>query len=242
MRLPTALDLCDVIDATWPAATKVALGPITLREGLGGGSRVSAATATRQFDETTLGDAEDAMRAWGQAPQFMLRPGDDSLDQMLEASGYRIKDPTNLYVAPIADIAATKPPPVTSFQVWPPMEVQREIWAEGGIGPDRIAIMRRADCRKVSFLGRVDDRPAGTVYAGIFNKIAMLHALEVLSTSRRKGLAANLTRAVAIWGQKHKASHLALATTRDNLAANALYASLGMRLVGQYHYRIKADA
>ena len=242
MTLPDARTLCDVIDATWPAAEKQTQGPITLRRGLAGGSRVSAATATSPVRAEDRLVAETTMRDWGQTPQFMIRPGEEALDAGLADAGYAVKDQTVLYAAPIADIAAIKPPPVTSFQVWPPLQTQRDIWATGGIGPERIAVMLRADCRKSSFLGRINDRPAGTVYAGINNDIAMLHALEILPHSRRLGLAANLTRAVAIWGQKHRVTHIALATTQANEGANALYASLGMHLVGQYHYRIKVDA
>jgi len=68
--------------------------------------------------------------------------------------------------------------------------------------------------------------------------IAMLHALEVSPLSRRKGLAAHLTRALAFWAIAQGGTHLCLATTKNNTAANRLYTSLGMRIVGQYHYRI----
>lgn len=242
MSLPDALALCDAIDATWPAADKITVGPVTCRHGLGGGSRVSAATARSPIGADERRAAEDVMRGWGQLALFMIRPGDDGLDALLAAEGYVVKDTTVLYAAPIAEIAATRPPPVTAFQVWPPLQSQVAIWAAGGIGPDRIAVMHRAACPKTSFLGRLSDRPAGTVYAGLHGSVVMLHALEIALASRRRGLAAHLTRAVARWGEVQGASHLALATTQANTAANALYTSLGMVVVGQYHYRIKPDA
>ena len=40
----TAQDLYDVVDTTWPAAATHAIGCFTLRDGQGGGKRVSAAT------------------------------------------------------------------------------------------------------------------------------------------------------------------------------------------------------
>jgi ribosomal protein S18 acetylase RimI-like enzyme len=44
----------------------------------------------------------------------------------------------------------------------------------------------------------------------------------------------------ATWAGRNGATHLALAVTRANAGANALYSSLGMEVVGQYHYRMAA--
>jgi len=137
----------------------------------------------------------------------------------------------------LAQIATSRPPPVTTFEVWPPLTVQNEVWDIGGIGTGRLAIMDRARPPKTSLLGRMDDKPVGTVYAGIAGDCAMIHALEILPDHRRKGLAKHLTRAAAFWAQTQGAAYLTLVTTQDNAAANALYASLGMSIVGQYHYR-----
>jgi len=199
-----------VIEETWPATELTEVGPWIIRTGLGGGSRVSATTARMS---TTAGDvpfAETEMIKRGQPCIFMIRDDEDALDAMLADAGYVVKDPVNLYSAPISAIASTRPPPITCFQVWPPLQAQIEIWATGGIDARRIAIMDRAACTKSTFLGRANDRPAGTVYAGISNGIAMLHALEVSAEDRKQGLGMNLTRAVAVWGHSQGASHLAL--------------------------------
>lgn len=241
MTLPDAKTVCDALDETWPAAAKSAVPGFTLREGKGGGQRVSAATTNGTFDPTQIADAEDAMNALGQTPLFMIRSGDDDLAAHLDAAGYVKKDTTLLYAIPTADITGVKPPPVTSFQVWPPLAAQREIWAAGGTGPTRLAVMERATCAKATFLGRANDRPAGTAFAGVAHDCTMLHSLEVLQSERRQGLAANLTRASAIWGQSQGAKWFTLAAVAANTGANALYTSLGMQVVGQYHYRIKPD-
>ncbi|WP_342069090.1 GNAT family N-acetyltransferase [Yoonia algicola] len=83
----------------------------------------------------------------------------------------------------------------------------------------------------------MNDQPAGTVYVGIAANCAMIHALEIGTAHRRQGLAQYLTRAAAFWARDHGADYLTLVTTQLNVAANALYTSLGMTLVGQYHYR-----
>lgn len=238
MNLPNARKIYDVIDATWPAHSTTQLGPWTIRNGRDGGNRVSAATATKPAQNDDIAQAASAMRALGQPALFMIREGDDALDTALENTGYVIKDPVTLYAAPIAAIATQRPPPVTTFEVWPPLASQAEIWAEGGIGPGRLAVMERAAQPKTTLLSRDADTPAGTVFIGIALGCAMIHALEITPTFRRQGLAAHLTRAAAFWAQSQGADWLTLVTTRANPAANALYTSLGMSVVGQYHYRI----
>ena len=241
MTLPDAHTLCNVIDATWPAAEKSTVPGFTIRQGRGGGKRVSAATATSPINAADLPAAEAAMRSLNQQPQFMIRVGEKSLDTLLADHGYIVKDPTNLYASPIADIAF--PPPVmTSMQVWPPLACQVEIWIEGGVDPARLDIMHRATCPKSSFLGRISDKPAGVAFAGIAQECAMLHGLLVAKETRRQGLAAYLTQATAVWGQSQGAKWYTLAAVAGNKAANALYTSLCMSVVGQYHYRIKPDA
>ncbi len=235
MPHPTAQDLYEVIEATWPTASKRQLGPVTIREGQGGGSRVSAATGAANDDDVTA--AEAAMRDLNQPCLFMIREGEADFDALLARRGYRIKDPVTLYSAPVDRIATNRPPPVTTFEIWPPLSAQKEIWEQGGIGPARLAVMDRAPHPKTTILGRLDDTPAGTVYAGIHNGIAMFHALEICSRFRRRGLAVHMLRSMAFWAKNNGADHIALVVTEANIGANALYASLGFDVVGHYHYR-----
>lgn len=228
-----------VVDGTWPPAYKRDLGPITLRQGQGGGSRVSAATANGPVSTDDITAAEAAMQDMGQDLLFMIRDGDDALDAQLEARGYVIKDPVNVWsCAPevLTDVAI---PRVTTFCVWEPLEIQREIWIAGGIGPARMAVMERAKGPKTALLGRYNDKPAGTGFVAIHDGVAMIHALEILPHQRRKGMGAWMVRQAAFWAVEQGARELALVCTKANAGANGLYASLGMRHVGQYHYRHK---
>ena len=86
MTLPDAKTLYDVLEATWPAATMHRAGPWMIREGAGGGKRVSAATVEADFTEADIASAEDEMQALGQDALFMLRPEDAALDQMLQTA------------------------------------------------------------------------------------------------------------------------------------------------------------
>ena len=237
MSFPNAQKLYAVIDGTWPAAVKQALGPWTVRLDDSNSSRVNAATAELPCDDTDIAIAQDAMIEGKQRPLFMIREGEDALDDILAARGYLIKDPVNMYAAAITDIAASDGA-AQATEKWPPIAEQAQVWAQGGIGPGRIAVMDRAREPKVTLLGQVNATPAATAYVAIAADCAMIHALEVAASHRRMGLARDLTCAAARWAQAHGATYLTLVTTQENVAANALYASLGMTLVGHYHYRI----
>lgn len=226
-----------VVEATWPTAAKRQLGPITLREGQGGGSRVSAASVEGSATEAEIETAEQAMRAMGQDCLFMIRDGQDDLDAQLGARGYLVKDPVNLWVCPIEKLMDVEIPRVTTFALWSPLEIQREIWIAGGIGMARQAIMERASCPKAALLGRYDDKPAGAGFVAVHDGVAMVHALEILPHQRRRGMGVWMMRQAAFWAAENGATEMAVLCTKENAGANGLYASLGMTNGGQYHYR-----
>ncbi|MEI4234610.1 GNAT family N-acetyltransferase [Roseovarius sp. D22-M7] len=228
-------------EATWPPAGIEAHGPATIREGRGGGKRVSAATATRALDAEELARAEDEMRDLGQDVLFRIRAGDEALDADLAARGYRVVDPTNIHVAPIDALTVQTPPRVTTFSVWEPLEIMREIWAEGGIGPDRVAVMERVEGPKTGLFGRHDNRPAAAGFVAVDDHIAVVHALEVRPTHRRAGLGRWMMIEAAHWAARHGAQHLAVLCTTANAAANGLYSGMGFAHAGGYHYRVKDD-
>ncbi|WP_416369066.1 GNAT family N-acetyltransferase [Tritonibacter mobilis] len=229
----------DVVEATWPCLRCEKLGDITLRVGAGGGSRVSAATCDALVSDAQIAQAEAAMQDFDQPRLFMIRDGQDALDGQLERLGYAVMDPVALWtVAPLM-LTDVEIPRVTTFCLWEPLAIQREIWATGGIGPERLAIMERATRPKTSILGRWDDKPAGAAFVGMHEGIAMLHALEILPHQRRKGMGVWMMRQAAYWAAEEGATELAVLCTRANAGANALYARLGMQQAGGYHYRIK---
>lgn len=238
MTTPDVRRLYRAIEATWPPREAIDAGPWVLRDGAGGGQRVSAATQRGAIDpDIDLPAAEQAMRLMGQAPLFMIRQGDQVLDGHLAARGYAIKDPVNLYLCPIALLTDRQVPPVTAFAIWEPLEIMRELWAKAGIGPARLQVMERAKGPKTALFGRTRDKPAAVGFCALDGDIAMLHALEVAAPFRRMGLAGWMTRAAALWAEDWGAAWMALLCTQANTGANALYAGLGMRIVGQYHYR-----
>ncbi|WP_170439936.1 GNAT family N-acetyltransferase [Ruegeria arenilitoris] len=231
------VDWAAVVDGTWPAARYEQLGPFLLREGQGGGSRVSAASRAGPVTATDIEAAEAAMLAMGQKRIFCLRPHDADLDETLAQRGYEVLDPVNIYACPVSRLTDQPVPPVTVFCLWEPLAIMREIWAQGGIGPARLAVMERATGPKTGLLLRHRDQPAGTAYVAIHDGIAMLHALEIVPAHRRQGLGQWAMRAAAFWALDNGAHTLSVICTKANTGANALYHSLGMERVGEYHYR-----
>ena len=229
--------LLDVLHATWPAAETRRAGPWTLRRGDGGGSRVSAATLDGEIGEFEA--AEAGMRAWGQRPIFMVRAGEAALDAALVKRGHVRFDPTVLMVAETERLSGEIDGETMVCDA--PLARLAEIWAGGGVGPARIAVMARAPAPKTWLLGRTADEAVAAAFVAIHDGVAMLHALEVAPEARRAGLGAAMSRASARWAGVNGADTLALAVTEANAPARALYARLGFRESGGYHYRRSPD-
>ena len=168
----------------------------------------------------------------------MIREGDDTLDAALADRGYEVIDPVNLWLCPIDQLTDVPVPRVTAFSIWEPLAIMRDIWEAGGIGPARIAVMERAEGPKTGIFGRISDKPAGAAYCAMSQSIAMVHALEIAKAQRRKGMGVWMMRQAAHWAKANGADWMSVICTQVNGGANGLYASLGMQVVGQYHYRI----
>ncbi|MEM8554584.1 MAG: GNAT family N-acetyltransferase [Pseudomonadota bacterium] len=240
MTDPDAGRLFEAMDATWPAAEVRKHGAFTLRRSPGGGKRVVAASLRGCVPPSPVAVQEVAAQQsnWNQIRIFQLQPGQAAFDAQLDALGYEVVDPVTLYCCALPFECACDLPRMSALCHWPPLEVQREIWASGGVGPDRIEVMARAAGPKASIFGLHGDAPAGVAFVATDQDIAMVHALEVSPKFRRQGVAQRMMVGAGNWAAAQGTSHLALAVTDANEAANALYQSLGMRPVAQYHYRV----
>ena len=234
------MNLFETIDATWPAAAFSSRGAVILRDGQGGGKRVSAASAPDDVSETDLDTSITAMFDQGDA-LFQVQGDQPRFDALLDVRRFQIVDPVVILAGDINTVAGNGPPKVSAFTVWPSLAIQHEIWASGGIGPARLAIMDRARGPKTTLIGRVENQPGGAAFVAIHNQTAMIHAVEVLPRHRRKGCAGNMLRAAAVWARNQGATQFATLTVRENAPARALFASLGLSAVGQYHYRLKSN-
>jgi GNAT superfamily N-acetyltransferase len=230
-------DLLAAMAESWPPEAVVQVGPWLLRQAPGAGNRVTCATATGPVSPADITALADAARGLGQTPTVMLRPGEVALDRLLADQGWRMGEDVVLYHGAL-DAIGPAPPVLTTFPLWPPLGVMRLMWAEDGTGPEKQRVMDRAPLPRTAILGRTGDRAAGTAFVSMVREVAFLHALTVVPALRRQGTARNIVCAAAGWAREQGATHLALAVTRGNAGARALYASFGMDVVGQYHYRI----
>lgn len=235
---PTDAQLFAAVDATWPAARYNKTDQWLVRDGQGGGKRVSATSARTHVSDGDIDRAEAAMKALEQDALFMLREADATLDALLEARGYAVVDPVLILTCPIAALTDIEVPRLATFTIWEPLAIMAEIWATGGIGPARLEVMQRAQT-KTAILARNNQRPAGTGFVAVDGPIAMVHAVEVLPEHRRQGAAQWIMRQAAFWARAQGAETMSVLCTKANTAALALYSGLGFEPAAQYHYRLK---
>lgn len=226
----------EAFETTWPAAEYADTGGFRVGRGLGAGGRVSSARVIGPWTADDIAAVEDISRNWDQPPMFRVLDEDAPLAAALQQAGYRSEKPTVNMSAPLDGLTDIPIPPVTTFSVWPPLAIQREIWVAGNIGPARQAVMDHADLPKTSILGRTNDRAAGTGFVAIANQVAMIHAVEVRAEWRRRGLAGWMIREAAFWARDNGATRMGLAVTRANTGAIAAYRGLGFQEVAAYSY------
>ena len=232
------------LERTWPCKRQFELGPWRIFQSDGGGKRVCAARlAFNQILATTpeIDGAEQALRDLNQPLLFHIDEGQSELDKALAQRGYHLVDPTDLLAQPVADLCDQALPKTTLFEIWPPLIIQKDIWAAGGVSSQRMNVMNRATEAKTSLLIRWKGRAAGTAYLACHGAVIMVHALIISPEQRGQGLAKWAMRKAALWGQSQGCSVLAVACTKENSVAQNLYSSLGMKHVGHYHYRLKGD-
>lgn len=232
----------DAIDATWAPFARRRIGHWTIREGRGGGSRVSAASLNDpEVTKPDIAAAEAAMRALGQPELFMIRPGEEALDADLQARGYEMFAPVRILSAATSALSAGSELGRSVIDCQTILAIQKRIWAQGGIGPDRIAVMDRVARPKTALLARRGNDPTGVVFVATDGKLGLLHALEVPEGARRQGTGQALTAAAAHWCQMQGADHLVLLVTRDNTPANRMYETMGLQEITSYHYRTRKE-
>lgn len=226
---PCIKTLYETIDYTWPSVSSQVKQGWLVKNGLGGGKRVSA---TLQLDpQANIKSAEKMMKALGQDCLFMIRKNDSVLDHTLDKLGYNLIDPVIIFCSPtrLVDKSYDKKFYAT------PNTVMKRIWLNGGISSARLDIMERTKVPKTYIL--IDNK--AVAFVAIHKDIAMVHALEVLKEYRREGLAKRIMHKVNIWASINGAKFLSVITVKDNIPAKNLYHNIGMSEVGYYHYRLK---
>ncbi|AGT07665.1 GNAT family N-acetyltransferase [Paracoccus aminophilus] len=230
--------LAQAFETTWPAAEYHDIGGFRVGRGLGGGGRISSARALGpDWHADGIEAAAQLQRDWDQPETFRVWSEETALADALTARGFRQDRPTLVMAVEAAQLTDREIPLVTVFPIWPPLAIQREIWAEGNIaGPRQAAMERVAPLPHTSLLGRIEDHASASAFVAADGDVAMIHAIEVEPKMRRKGMADWLLRGAAHWARDHDASRLALAVTAANAPAIALYEKLGFAPVARYGY------
>ena len=140
--------LARAFEDTWPAAEYADAGGFRVGRGLGAGGRVSSARAVGRWTKGDIPAVEAIHRRWRQQPMFRVPDTDDGLADALQDAGYRRETPTAIMQAPVAALTGQPIPYLTTFAIWPPLAIQRDIWAAGNIDPMRQAVMDRVPAQR----------------------------------------------------------------------------------------------
>ena len=238
MTLKNNSSIFETIDLTWPAKEFLELPEWKLRKSIKGGKRVSAVTAIGKSGIPAIQFVENTLEEWFQDKLFMIKAGENSLDEALKERGYCIVDPTNIWSISAEALSMQQIPPVTAFSIFPPLAIQREIWTANGIDSSRIEIMDRVKTPKTTIFGRINAKPAASAFVAVSNKIAMVHALVVDHKYQRQSMGKFVMRKVGAWAHQQGAESVVVLCTKQNQSANNFYKTLGMQVIGEYHYRL----
>lgn len=234
---PSETELFQAIDATWPPFAMHTKGIWTLREGKGAGQRVSAASTVEIARETDVEQAASFMREMGQVPLFMVRGEQPELDALLDDQGYQIVDPVDVLMMRCDRLAEYDQPSLQVIFTKGPLAIMEEIWLDGGTDAPRLAVMDRAAEPNTCLMGRHKNRPVGVSFMGCYQDIAMVHAVEVLISARKQGVAEAMMRGAAWWAVQQNAEWFTCLATSENAPAQGLYRKMGMEVAAHYHYR-----
>lgn len=234
-------DIARAFEATWPPVEQVDIGAFRVGRGMGGGGRVSSARAlSPDWAAADFAQVERVQQGWNEPAMFRVADDDRALQAALAARGYAMQIPTAIMAADCAALMHPPLPPLSGFAIWPPLAIQRAIWAEGNIAATRQAVMDRVAAPKTALLGRHNDRAAGAAFVAVEGSVAMIHGIEVVPGLRRQGVAGRLLQNAAAWAADQGALRLGLAVSRANVAARALYERAGFVELGGYGYWTRA--
>ena len=90
MTLKNNSSIFETIDLTWPAEEFLELTEWKLRKSIKGGKRVSAATAIEKSGIPAIQLVENTLAEWCQDKLFMIKAGQNCLDEELQKRGYCI--------------------------------------------------------------------------------------------------------------------------------------------------------
>jgi GNAT superfamily N-acetyltransferase len=231
-------EFLQVLKDTWPPTKIINLDSWTIRISDGAGKRASAISLEGIWEEASFKRLKNLLKELDKSEIFIVYQSDSLFEKELNKRNYQVFDKSCVFEIAIAELIKTDAPPVTMFSIWPPLQIQKDLWNSNGIGWQRQAVMERATKPKTSILGRWNDNPVASAFVAKSGNVAFLHALVVDQNFRRQGVAQALMQHAGQWADNHNCARLMVVTTEANSAATSFYTSLEFQLVNKYHYRI----
>jgi ribosomal protein S18 acetylase RimI-like enzyme len=229
---------------SWPARETRDIAGWLWRSTSGGSIRANS-VSTLEFSggnvDTAIDEAEALYRARGEPVRFNISDivAPAGLDQRLAARGYELADPCTTLWKPLQGDRPA-PPDVEVLDAAP------SDWLDVYLGaisasrrPVAASIVARVPAPKAFFACHRDGQVVSTGLCVIGGPLAVVMCMASRAATRRTGGARAVLAAIEHFAGHCGARALFLQTGADNTAAQALYASVGYRLAGRYHVRMK---
>ena len=128
---------------TWPPKEIIKFGSWIIRTSDGAGKRASAISLDGIWEESSFKDLKTLLQKMNKSEIFLIYQSDSLIEKELEKLNYQIFDQSFIFEIAVEELIKNKPPPVSMFSIWPPLQIQRELWGSNGIGEQRQAVMNR---------------------------------------------------------------------------------------------------
>jgi N-acetylglutamate synthase len=162
------------------------------------------------------------------------------LDELLESCGYRMREPVTTLTKPI-----TVAPGAIGMDI-KIANVPTDDWLGvylATVSSDRAKVAHKILTRVpqpcVFVTAYAQGRPMSVALGVAHDGVVIAECVATAAAARRKGGARRVMEALEAWGGEHGATAIGLQAVEANGAAQALYGSLGYKLLGRYHYRIR---
>lgn len=244
MALPDALALERAGMKAWPGIEMAEQGSWVLRAANGYTQRANSVQPLDPADDEDLEARIAQVRDWyaarRQPPIFRMTPlASPALARFLDEAGWSAVDHSCSLGMEMPDVEADARGVIVDPFGEPYLDTQRTILGYAEERVQRLVALMRAVV--VPMVGVVLYSEAGAAVAtslwAVADGVAVTGNVGTDGAQRRKGFGAAMMRTGLAWARAQGATTAALNVVADNVAARALYASLGYRWMFDYVYR-----
>jgi ribosomal protein S18 acetylase RimI-like enzyme len=230
---------------TWPCAKTAQVGEWVLRAA-GGFTRRANSCLPLGDPGLPLGEAVDRVESWYRSesvePCFKILPGTaPELDLLLQDRGWSVATPSRTLSRPLRDVPESIPPELSASAI-PDADWLRTVSLWDSESPEKARLHAELALRIPSAGFLRWTVPAGLVAVGLValeGSESFLYDVVVHPEVRGKGIGRAFCQAAISWAAACGTGRMALQVLESNVAARALYASLGFLETHAYHYRTR---